>query len=137
MATIKQFDRPTCRLVGDDVSAAMQAIAAKYELTVKYNGGRFDTNEFTPKFTFGTAGDADDTSGITPAARAKWEQYADVFNCNAAWLGQSFVANTKTMTIVGINPRASLDGNCVELSDQNGKRFRAKAAYVARNLKAS
>lgn len=133
MATIvKQFDRTVCRVIGDEIFAAMQAIASKHGLTVDRKGGRFDANEFTPKYTFGIIGDAADDTGITQAARAKWDQYAVMFGLQKDWLGKSFGSRTKTMTVVGINPRAP--ANCVMLRDQNNKGFKAPADYIKRQL---
>mgnify|MGYP001569581755 CR=1 FL=1 len=49
---ITAFDRATCRLISQEATAALEAVAAKYGLSVTAGSGSFNPSAFTPKFTF-------------------------------------------------------------------------------------
>jgi len=76
------MDRNKVKAIGDDVAAALQAVAAKHGMTVTVKGGVFTEGSFKPRVEFKT-GDAD---------RVEFEQYARAFGLTADMFGKTFAA---------------------------------------------
>lgn len=129
---ITSIDRSSCRLLSQEAVAALSAVAEKYGLTVKYNGGNFSPNNAVLKLEFDTVG----TDGVANS------RLADAFTHNAKYiglnptdLGRTFKSNGYTFTVSGFNPRARKSPVLATRSD--GKVYRFEADIVALKLKAA
>jgi len=71
MATIKAFDRAAVRLVADEAKAALDAVAAKYGLTVSYAGGTFMPTDANFKFQFQCVAESVDGKPGVPVGFAR------------------------------------------------------------------
>lgn len=97
---ITKFDREECKAVGEAAKAALEEVAARFGLTLKQEGGRFDAAQFTPKFTFACVAE-----GGIPADFAR---NCVIFGLTKDDYGKTFTRVTgDEAKIVSIHPRRS------------------------------
>ncbi len=96
--SITQFNKSACNTVADEAMAALQEVATRHGLTLKREGGRFDTGSFTLKTTFVCT-----TEGGIPA---DWARNAKLLGLEPSDFGKSFVSRGQTYTICGVKIRA-------------------------------
>jgi hypothetical protein len=82
--------------IGSEVSAALKAIAAKHNLTVEVNGGRFSSTSYTPRVVFKTVG----------ADKAEFESRAWGAGLAITDLGRGFIYQGQLFTVTGIRKNA-------------------------------
>lgn len=127
---ITKFNRSSCRTIGDEAEAALQAVAEKYGLVLKREAGRFNANNFTAKFTF--AVEAADGSG----APADFARKASVINLPEDCFGQKFTTYNGTFEVTGINLRAR-KYPVLGKHTSTGKVYKFTASTVRYGLKAA
>jgi hypothetical protein len=130
MTTVTKFDRKTCRTVSADAEEALEAVAAKFGLTLKRESGRFSHDSFTAKFTFAVV--AADGSG----APADFARKARMLGLPEDCYGKQFVTGTGTYEVTGLNLRAKkypVLGKRV----RDGKTFKFTAMAVNFGMKAA
>ena len=100
---IKSFDRTTCRLLGEEVNAALQVIAKKYGIVLRAGGGRFESSNYR----FKVEASIIDASGTakTPAV-SDFERYAEMFGLQKTDLGKPFLCRGISYAVCGAKPRS-------------------------------
>ncbi len=115
---IKEFDRPTARVVSEQAQRALEETARLYGLTVTYRGGRFTADTFTAKFEFAVQNP--DGTAKTSDVEA-FERYAPR-NGLGDQFGKQFVSDGRVYEIAGWAPRRpKRPVICKRVAD--GKRF--------------
>jgi hypothetical protein len=71
MTKITKFDRPTCKLVRDEVLEALKAVEAKLGVKIDYGSGNFDDTTFNMKLKLTAGGE----QGAQDAERAEFNRY--------------------------------------------------------------
>lgn len=97
------MDRIKTRAIAADAMAALQAVATKHGLVVKYSGGSYGMSNAALKFEF--AEKASNGAVLTREA-VDFQQYASVYGLKPDDLGRQFQHNGYTYKIVGLNARA-------------------------------
>lgn len=100
---IQHLDRQTVKFIAKEMSEAMEAVANKYGLNIRYRGGSFTGKNVTYKFEVATL--AEDGQAETKE-RTDWKTKAVLYGMKPEWLDQSFVMGGYTYIIRGLNPRA-------------------------------
>lgn len=90
------MDKNKARLIADDLTAMLNAVATKHGLTVKLGGGTFDGNTFKPKIVFSEAG----------SAKSDFERYAPSFGLAATDFGKTFYCSGRPFTVTGLRLKA-------------------------------
>lgn len=127
MSRITKFDRPTLRVLGDDIKAALEAVARTHGIKLTMKGGRFDDNLYTPKMEFSIVGEG----GTNKAAESEWNQYRGIFGMPKVPFGAKFTNSHGTYTICGVKLRSNkypILGSHV----YTGKVYKFRAEDVAR-----
>jgi len=94
---MSKFDRPTVRKISDEAQAALEAVAAKYGMTLSRGNGRFSPDRLTVKFDFCMA-----SEGGVPADFAK---KAAMIGLPEDCFGKEFVSGGTRYTVTEINLR--------------------------------
>ena len=141
-APITAFDRATCRIISQEATAALQAVAAKYGLSVMAGSGSFSPAAFTPKFTFSpmvavTAAPQGTvpyvTAGSASSIPADFANKAALVGLQASDYGRTFTSQGKTFKITGINLKAH-KFPILGTEIRTGKTFKFHADNVVRYL---
>jgi len=93
------MDKNTAKIVQAEAVAALEAIAAKHGMTVRAHGGSLADVSMILKFEFKTA----DKAVLDSAAKAEFENYADMFGLRPDDYGREFVANGKVYVVSGFD----------------------------------
>lgn len=101
---IKQFDKATCRLIGQEVEAALAAVAAKHGLVATYAGGSFTGAEFTAKARFSLA---QSNPAAADAERAEFAQYCEFFGLKPEHYGKTVSTPKGELTLIGFELKRS------------------------------
>lgn len=97
---ITSFDTPTCRILSERISAAIQSVADEFGLDVKPAGGKFDTFKFTAKMELVVR----ETATGESAAKAEWDRWAEMFQLKKNDFGRSFTLRGHIYTVSGVAP---------------------------------
>lgn len=92
------MDKKTAKLVQDEATIALQAVAAKYGFTVRQHGGSLGDLSTILKFEFKPAGEA-----LADAEKSEFERAAYLFGLEPRDYRAQFVANGQTFTLVGFD----------------------------------
>lgn len=125
---ITQFDKATCRMLGQQLEKTLRAFAADYGLTVQSAGGRFTDLEFTSKVLF----KVNNPELQTNAAREEWNRYCELFDLKPEDFGREFTAKDGTYRVSGIALNRSKFP--VKATDAAGKVMLFTADGVRRQL---
>lgn len=98
-ATIQKFDRPTCRVVGQAIEKALEAVEQELGVRIKREGGTYSNTEFTTKIRISV--------GDTDIAKKDWDLHCHAFGLKPEQFGTTFVSRGTTFTVCGIKPRAT------------------------------
>lgn len=120
---MNQFDRPSLRILGEEINAALQAVATKHGITLKYGGCSFTPTEARFRIT----GFIPTDGAETPEA-AEFKHYATLVGLLPEHLGQTFECNGNTYRITGMTRRG---GKYPILAERNGKGFK----FTVRSVK--
>jgi hypothetical protein len=92
------MDKKLAKIVQDEATEALRAVAAKYGFTVRQHGGTIGDLSNIFKFEFTPAGEA-----LAGAEKAEFERYAYLFRLQPEDYGATFIANGKTFTLSGFD----------------------------------
>ena len=94
--TIKTFNKPVTKTLAQEIEAALQALAAKHGVTIRYNGGTIlgDT-----KIVLKLAIESTDPD----AQRREFEQVSSLFDLTGADYGKVITVNGRAMRLVGFD----------------------------------
>jgi hypothetical protein len=126
MARITKFDRPTLRLLGDDIKQALDAVAKRHGLLLTMKGGRYDDFSYTPRMAFAVSGEG----GADKSAENDWNQWRALYGMAEVPFGASFTNTHGTYSICGIKPRGQKYTVLGKRTD--GKVYKFKHQDVAR-----
>jgi hypothetical protein len=123
------FDKAACRVIGGAFHEMAKTFAAQYGLTVKPQGGRFDSNSFTPKVTF-CIPTIDGASGKTVNKKdlEMFKKFAPMHGIDPEAFGKTITLVGKVYTIVGWNTKASKSP--IGIQDEHGKTFKCQIESV-------
>lgn len=96
---MKSFTRDACKLLRDEIDAALQAVAKKHGITLKVGNASFDANQINFKLNAMTLGEGGEV--VTPEKKA-FIADAHFYGFKAEDLGRTFMSNGKTFTIAGL-----------------------------------
>lgn len=100
------ISRQTCAAITDELTAAINAIAAKHGLVAKVNGGSFSDDSFKPRVEFLVPGDSGD--GALMKDERAFRQLARLYGLDPNCLGKEFQARDgNCYRIAGLLPRRS------------------------------
>lgn len=122
MTTIKQFDKVNLKVIRKDIDAALKEVMQKHGIDLSIGNISFSSGKFTTRLT----------GKVEVSEENKEMLTIPMFQVHGFNVGDTFKHNTKTMKIVGYNSRRPK--NCVELEDQNGKKFTASIDAVKAKL---
>ena len=127
---VASFDKAKTVIVAKEATAALQAVAEKYGLSVSYHGARYSATNANMKFEFATIGEngAVQTSGVS-----EFEVYAKSYGLLPTDLGRSFTSSGHRFKIEGLNVRCRRYP--VKVTRDDGKRFKYPVETVVRGLK--
>jgi hypothetical protein len=91
---ITQFDRSNVRVIGADIVAAAQKVAAKYGITIEARGCNFSDADTTFKLR----------AVLSSAMIELYEKNAPRMGLPADGIGKSFKSGGRTYTITGLEP---------------------------------
>lgn len=127
--TIKTFSKQITKAVAEEIEAALQGIAAKHGISIRYNGGTLigDT-----KVVLKIALESQDPD----AQRNEFAQVASLFDLTAADYGKVLTVNGRQMRLVGfdlkrrkfpLKMQVIADGSFVGLTEAVLPRIKAAA----------
>jgi hypothetical protein len=131
------IERRETKALADAALAALQAVAEKYGVTVKYAGGSYSGTNCTVKFEFSTM--AEDGTVMDRHA-SDFKRYAQLYGLPADALGKVITHNGEQYTITGLTQRGGKfpvtvnrvrDGRGFKLSLDGVKRGLGIPNYVA------
>ena len=94
---MSQFDRPLVRQISDEAQAALEAVAAKYGMTLSRGNGRFSPDRLTVKFDFCMAAEG--------GAPADFARKAAMIGLPEDCFGKEFLSGGRRFRITEINLR--------------------------------
>ena len=100
---ITDFGRAQVKLVADEAVAALQVVAMKYGLAVKYNGGNFTSTSAVIKIEFAVK--ASNGQAATREIEA-FKRFTHRYGLKPEDLGKTFSLNGRHYAISGINSNA-------------------------------
>jgi len=101
---IKSFDRKNVRLIISDIETALEAVASKYGISLKYKSARFSASNVS----FKLEGDTIDANGTVETKEHKyWNRFATGYGLKNEWLGRVFNYKNDSFVIIGLSPRKS------------------------------
>lgn len=138
MTKVKSFDRANLKDIRVDLNTALAAVAKKHGITLDVGNIRFDANSFSAKLSATVASSASTTTsapaGVNPTWVANFKKYAVMFGLKATDLNKQIKYAGKTVTIVGMRPKANqpiviqrVTGGCVAVSAESVKSALATA----------
>ena len=131
---ITKIDRTVLRTLEPAVLAKLNETLGKdFGLNFAFKGGNFDREGKYAVLKLEIAVVSAD-GVVVDKARADWNQYAEMYDCNADWLDKTFVANGNTFKVVGLLTKRRK--NCVSIVNQrNGEKRICSPMYVRMFLK--
>jgi len=128
---IIQFDRKTCRMLGDAVENALQKVAEEYGVSIKRKGGSFMPTNYTIKLEASIIGQG----GVVLSREAEnFKHYCQIYNLEPSDLDKTFTAeNGVGYKIKGLSTRSS---KCPIIAEslKNGKTYKLPERMVQRGL---
>ena len=114
--------KTSARGLAEQAESALQAVAERNGLTVKYKGGSYTGTTFTPKFEFATA----------DSAAVGFARDATFIGLTPEDFGKEVKVEGRIIKIVGINLRASRYPVLVE--DRDGKVYKYNEGAILKVL---
>ncbi len=122
---ITSFDKQNLKNLRQDINDALKSVATKHGINLGIGNITYDIGgqRFTTRIT------ATIQKQITNSVTQSTSSMDDVIFIPYGFkVGDTFRHNTKILKVVGYNPRKPK--NCVNLEDQNGKKFGASIEFV-------
>lgn len=131
MSKITQFDRSTCRLIGQRAEKAVQDALTEFGVNVKLKGGSFMHNNYTFKMEVATVA-ADGT--VVNREISDFKQLAALYGLKSEDLGRRFrpAGSHKIYTITGLKVKSRRFP--ILGKDENGKEFKFPTEVVKTTL---
>ena len=121
---MKTIDKKTCNAICNEIAELAKTLEAKYGVTIDRGNAKYTTTTIDLKIKVELKGEASKKK-----AEATYRLYCNMFGAQIEWFGKSFNDGSgNTLTVVGINPKAPK--NCMQLDNQDGKRYVAPVDYV-------
>jgi hypothetical protein len=115
---MNNFDKQGLKTLRMDIDSALREVATKHGINLSIGSISFSNDKFTTRLTGLTKTSVLKKATVTPS----------IFESAGFKMGDTFKHRTKTLQIVGYS--ASRPKNCVELVDQNGKKFSGSIQMV-------
>lgn len=97
---IIQFDRSTCKVLGEAVTKALAAVAAEHGVEIAYAGGTMDGAKFTMKLRCAVT----DPAAVEADRKQKFAQFCGLYDLKPHHYGMTFSAGGKQYRLIGFNP---------------------------------
>src|SRR4051794_28034538 len=125
--SITPLDKAACKRVVEEARPALEEVAARLGLTVKFGGGKFDpeVGTFSPKIEF----------AIDGVEERKFRADAWTVGLEPDDWHREFTTNGKRFRLVGVNPRAPKFALLVE-EVATRKKFKLGVTAVAKVIEA-
>ncbi len=124
---ITKFDRATCRLLSQEIEAALKAVAQKHGVAIKAGSGSFADTTFKLKVEVSVIS----ASGVAQSSVVTdFEQHAKFLGLQESDLGKSFLFRGTSYTICGLK----LSGRKYPIlaKNKNGKVYKFQVSDVRR-----
>ena len=102
MSKITKMSRATCRTLQDEMMKALEPVAAKYGLTVNYDGARFSDTQVTAKVKWAVVTEAISKDGTSKAIPADFANAALSIGLKPEHYGATFKSGRTEYRITGI-----------------------------------
>ena len=100
---MKRIDRPTCRLLLEEVAATLAPLALTHDLVVSEPRGRFSPTSLKVTLTLSVK----DEAGVAQEpTRTAFSALASLYNLRPEWLDQTFDYRGRRFKVLGLNSRA-------------------------------
>jgi hypothetical protein len=131
MATVKNFNRATLKTIRADIDKALAAVAKQHGIDLGIGTIRFESTSFRTTLTASikstsTASAKSEPTNVNPTWVANFKKYAVMFGLKETDLNKQIKYRGKTLTIVGIRPKANaplvlqrVTGGCVAVSAES------------------
>lgn len=132
MASITSFDKQNLKTLRQDINDALRLVATKHGINLGIGNITYDIGgqRFTTRITATTNTPKQITTWTAKGGATVPIKSTDdnIFTPHGFKVGDTFRHNTKILKVMGYNPRKPK--NCVNLEDQNGKKFGASIEFV-------
>jgi len=102
MAKVKQFDKATCREVGDAIEQALKSVAVKYGINIRKGNGRFSPDTLDLKIHCARV----QGGKVLSKEASDFKRLASLYGLKPSDLGRTFTAGNGTYKITGLNTKA-------------------------------
>jgi hypothetical protein len=131
MSRVTIFNRSTCRVIAVEMEAALQTIADKHGVSLKYKGGSFTDNTYLTRFEMCVKA----VDGSTVAVETHdFALYAESYGFKKTDINREFEVNGTTYILEGIKPR-SRKYSVIGRSKLTGGRYKFTPLCVQRSFK--
>jgi hypothetical protein len=126
---IKVLDKAALKMLAPEIEAAVQAVAAKHGVTLKYAGGTYGDRAVI-KLEIGLTGEAAEGE-----QKRQFEQWCGLYGFNPEHYGAEFTVKHETFRLIGFNPsRDKYPLACIEVA--SGRAVSYGRLAIAHILKA-
>jgi hypothetical protein len=127
MTTITEFNRTTCKALGEEIEQALAGIASKYGVSISCKGGTFGPTSYVAKVECAVIAGG---LAVTREVEA-FNKMASLYGLAPSDLGRSFAYSGGTYSICGLKPSSR---NPVLAKRQDGKVFKFPVEVVKYRL---
>jgi hypothetical protein len=111
---ITKFDKPSCKMVGQEIEKALQAFAAQHGITIQYGGGSIKSDiDFSLKLRLQVA----DPAAREAGERQEFKMYCGIYHLTEDHYGKVAQINGRAMRLVGFapnRPKFPLKAQCLD-----------------------
>lgn len=101
---ITEFSKQDVESISKEINEALKAVAQKYNIQIKTNGGKYDKDTATLKLELQTI---TESGQILTKEASAFKQYAHLLNLKPEDLFKEFTVNNEKYVLVGYAPRKS------------------------------
>ena len=121
--TLTSLDRTSVKAIAEDITKALESVANKYGVAIKYKGGSFTASNCTYRIEVAVKGN---DGAVIDRDREAFKTHSIIFGLNPNMLDQTFVHGGDTFKITGLSPRKhKFPVLAVKLSNGKGYKFPA------------
>jgi hypothetical protein len=125
--TTMTLDRKIVNNITDDMTVAVQDVAKKHGVVIKFKSGTFSLTNATVKFTVDVI---DAEKGVANSQERKdYQRLAAFHGLSPDWLDQAFTVSGAVYTVIGLRPR-SYKFPVIVRRISNGKLFKFPISTV-------
>jgi len=131
---ITTFDKQNLKTLREDINNALKSVALKHGINLGIGNITYDIGgqRFTTRITATTMVNTTTSLGGLPPNPKSTLNNPIPFELAGFKIGDTFRFKTKVLKVMGYNPRKPK--NCVDLQDENGKKFGASLEFVKSKL---